>query len=119
MHVAFALMLGVRWRASRAAAGLSALWVAYPAVVTFMVVATANHWWFDAALGARHRGPPRCAAQALLARARPEAWAWQPAPGTADAARGPLRMGADVDATSRAPAAASAAREYSELARTG
>ena len=28
------------------------LWCCYPALVTFVVIATANHWWFDAYLGA-------------------------------------------------------------------
>ena len=56
-----------------------ALWVAYPALVTFTVVATANHWWIDALLGAATAALSAAAAQALLARARPDAWAWQPA----------------------------------------
>ena len=66
MHVAFALMLGVRDGADRApAAGRSALWLAYPPVVTFVVVATANHWWLDAFLGAA------VAAVAAVCRAGP------------------------------------------------
>ena len=31
---------------------LERLWAAYPAVVTFVVIVTANHYWLDAALGA-------------------------------------------------------------------
>ena len=54
--------------------------VAYPAVVTFVVIATANHWWFDASLGAATAAVSAVAAQALLARARPDAWAWRARP---------------------------------------
>ena len=54
------------------------LWRCYPAVVTFVVIATANHWWFDAYLGAATAAVSALAAQALLARARPDAWAWNP-----------------------------------------
>ena len=79
MHVAFALMLACRWRGWRAARAVRALWGAYPPVVTFVVVATANHWWFDAFARRRHRrGLGALAAQTLLARARPHAWAWDP-----------------------------------------
>jgi hypothetical protein len=46
--------------------------------VTFVVVATANHWWFDAFLGGATAAVSALAAQALLARARPDAWAWRP-----------------------------------------
>jgi hypothetical protein len=42
------------------------------------VIATANHWWFDAYLGAATAAASALAAQALLARARPDAWAWDP-----------------------------------------
>ena len=52
MHVAFALMLGVPMARIARRRWASALWSAYPALVTFVVVATANHWWFDAFLGA-------------------------------------------------------------------
>jgi hypothetical protein len=56
-----------------------ALWAGYPALVTLVVVATANHWWFDAFLGGATAAVSALAAQALLARARPDAWAWRPA----------------------------------------
>ena len=46
--------------------------------MTFVVIATANHWWFDAYLGAATAAVSALAAQALLARARPDAWAWDP-----------------------------------------
>lgn len=73
MHVAFSLMIGwplarlVRWRALRA------FWFAYPFLVTFVIVATANHFLADAALGAAVAAISAYSA-AWLARARPEAW---------------------------------------------
>ena len=59
MHVAFALMLGVPMARIARHAWVRGLWCAYPALVTFVVIATANHWWFDAFLGARDRGRRR------------------------------------------------------------
>lgn len=79
MHVAFSLMIGVpgaliaRHRASRA------FWCAYPLMVLFVVVVTANHFWLDAAAGALVAGLSALFAAQVLARARPEAWAWRPA----------------------------------------
>jgi membrane-associated phospholipid phosphatase len=85
MHVAFALMLGLSMASMTRRVWARALWWAYPLLVTFVVVATANHWWFDAFLGAVTAGISAIAAQALFARARPEAWAWNQAPRTARA----------------------------------
>ena len=79
MHVAFALMLAGSMARTARRGWARALWVAYPGLVAFTVVATANHWWIDAALGAATAALSAAAAQALLARARPHAWAWQPA----------------------------------------
>jgi len=79
MHVAFAFMIAVpavmlvRSRLARA------FWVLYPLVVTFVVIATANHWWLDAVLGIAVAAASAWAAKAAFARARPEAWAWRPA----------------------------------------
>jgi hypothetical protein len=53
--------------------------------VTFVVVATANHWWFDAFTGALVAAAAAFAAL-LFARWRPAAWAW-PAPAPAAAAQ--------------------------------
>jgi membrane-associated phospholipid phosphatase len=77
MHVAFALMVGIpamrivrhRW--------LKVLWALYPAVVTFVVVVTANHFWLDAALGALVAAISAWGASYALARARPDVWAWR------------------------------------------
>jgi membrane-associated phospholipid phosphatase len=57
---------------------VKALWWAYPLLVTFVVVATGNHWWFDAAAGAAVAAVSALAAVGF-ARTRPAAWAWMPA----------------------------------------
>jgi hypothetical protein len=79
MHVAFALMIAgpalflVRNRV------LKAFWALYPAVVTFVVMVTANHFWMDAALGALVAAASASAASYAFARARPDAWSWRTA----------------------------------------
>jgi hypothetical protein len=77
MHVAFALMLGVPMASMARRRWVKALWVTYPLVVSFVVVATANHWWFDAFSGALTAAAAAVAA-VLFARWRPAAWAWMP-----------------------------------------
>jgi membrane-associated phospholipid phosphatase len=73
MHVAFALMIGwplarlVRWRVLRV------LWLLYPFLMAFVIVVTANHFIFDAVLGALTAGASAYGAR-WLARARPQAW---------------------------------------------
>ncbi|HEX8206353.1 MAG TPA: phosphatase PAP2 family protein [Solirubrobacteraceae bacterium] len=78
MHVAFALMLAMSMsRIVRSRPARIAWWV-YPAVVSFVVVATANHWWLDAVLGALTALLSAWGAR-QLAGARPQVWALQPA----------------------------------------
>ena len=48
----------------------------YPLLVTFVVVATANHYFTDVLLGALTAGISVALAHRLLARARPEVWAF-------------------------------------------
>jgi hypothetical protein len=91
MHVGLSLILGlslVRLSSSRA---LKALFIAYPAVMTFVVVATGNHFWLDAAAGAVVAAGAFAAA-ALLARARPEAWSFR-----ADGTTPPAPAGPEVE----------------------
>jgi hypothetical protein len=83
MHVAFALMIAVPAIKLVKARWAKVLWGLYPLVVTFTVVATANHFWIDAALGALVAAASAWAAHAALARARPQAWAWRGAEATA------------------------------------
>jgi hypothetical protein len=78
MHVCFALMLSFPMVRMSRHAWAKALWIVYAPFVTFVVIATGNHWVFDAFTGALVAGVSAVAAQTLFARARPEAWAWQP-----------------------------------------
>jgi membrane-associated phospholipid phosphatase len=77
MHVAFALMLGLPMASMARRRWAKALWLSYPGLVSFVVVATANHWWFDAFAGALTAAVAAFAAL-LFARWRPAAWAWVP-----------------------------------------
>src|SRR4051794_17828134 len=79
MHVAFALMLGMPMASMARRRWARVLWRVYPLLVTFVVVATANHWWFAAFLGAAPAAVSALAARGVFARARPDAWAWDPA----------------------------------------
>jgi hypothetical protein len=77
MHVAFALMIAVPAFFLVRKRVLKALWAVYPAVVTFVVVVTANHFWMDAVLGAMVAVASASAASYGFARVRPEAWGWR------------------------------------------
>ena len=77
MHVAFALMLAVPMASMTRRRWLKALWLTYPMLVSFVVVVTANHWWFDAFTGALTAAVAAFAAL-LVARWRPAVWAWVP-----------------------------------------
>ena len=79
MHVAFALMIAVPAVSLVRHRALKLLWAAYPLLVTFVVVVTANHFWLDAAFGVGVAAFAAWAASSALARARPEAWAWREA----------------------------------------
>ena len=74
-------MTAVAWPAT---GSRSSLWSLYPPLVLFVIVATANHYWFDAAAGAWSSRRVAAVAAAQLARLRPAAWAWP-----SDAARQP------------------------------
>jgi membrane-associated phospholipid phosphatase len=80
MHVCFALMIGVpmsllvkRWPAKLA-------WRLYPVVITFVVVATGNHYLTDVFLGALTAVVSAFLADRVLARVRPHAWSFSPEP---------------------------------------
>jgi hypothetical protein len=80
MHVCFALMIGIpmsRLVHSRAA---RVIWRIYPAFITFVVVATGNHYFTDVFLGAFTAGISAVLAKQLLARARPDTWAFSGVP---------------------------------------
>ncbi len=73
MHVAFALMIGVPIARLAATRPVRWFWLAYPLLVTFVIVVTANHFIADAVLGALTAGLAAVTAR-WLARARPAVW---------------------------------------------
>jgi PAP2 superfamily len=87
MHVAFALMIG--WPLARLARNslVRALWLLYPFLMAFVIVVTANHFIFDALLGALTAGASAYAAS-WLARARPGVWRFSSVPPTGVQASG-------------------------------
>lgn len=76
MHVCFALMVG--WSLARLVGPmpLKVVWFLYPFLVTFVVVATGNHYLLDAVLGAMTAGASALVARYLLARWRPDVWSF-------------------------------------------
>lgn len=80
MHVCFAIFFGVTLGQVAKHRITRILWRAYPFVMAWAVVVTANHWLMDAVLGAVTAALSAYIAT-RLARARPAAWAWQPASG--------------------------------------
>jgi hypothetical protein len=82
MHVCFALMLGSSMTRIVRRRWATLLWRLYPLLVTFVVIATANHWWIDAALGGVTAALAWAAAAGVFARVRPDAWAWRRATAT-------------------------------------
>jgi membrane-associated phospholipid phosphatase len=79
MHVCFALMVGIPMSRLVHRRPLRLLWLLYPLLITFVVVATGNHYLTDVFLGALTAGASWLIADRLLARARPDAWTFQPA----------------------------------------
>lgn len=77
MHVAFALMVGIPCVTLVRSRVLKIFWATYPLIITFVVISTANHFWFDAATGALVAGISAITAHAALARWRPEAWSFR------------------------------------------
>jgi hypothetical protein len=80
MHTAFALLVAAPALSLARGAAARAWWSAYPLLVVFAIVATGNHFWFDAAAGAAVACAAALAAREL-ARLRPERWAWPSEPG--------------------------------------
>jgi hypothetical protein len=82
MHVAYALMIAIPLARLAQHRVTRILWALYPLLVVLVIISTANHFVTDAVLGAATAGFGAWAA-AWLARARPAAWAFQPAKATA------------------------------------
>jgi membrane-associated phospholipid phosphatase len=80
MHVCFALMISLpmsRLVHSRLA---RVLWRLYPLFIVFVVVVTGNHYFTDVVLGALTAAVSAALAKQLLARARPDVWAFSGVP---------------------------------------
>lgn len=89
MHVCIALITALPMVALVRSRLASVLWALYPPFVVLVVLVTANHYLTDIALGALTAGVSALLAGQLLARARPEVWAFrlQPSRQTVSASR--------------------------------
>ena len=79
MHVAFSTMIGVTGALISRHAITRVLWCAYPVLVFWVVVVTANHFWVDGAIGLLVAAFAAVTARQVLARVRPAVWSWRPA----------------------------------------
>jgi len=77
MHCAFAAMVGISAARLVRQPAVKAFWLCWPLLVAWVVIVTGNHYWIDAALGWGVAALSALTAQRLLARARPDAWAWR------------------------------------------
>ena len=76
MHVGFAAMIGFPMARLSSRRAIAALWCLYPLLITFVVVATGNHYLTDVVLGGLTAAGAALLSDRLLARARPDAWAF-------------------------------------------
>ncbi|MEA2157760.1 MAG: hypothetical protein QOD66_140 [Solirubrobacteraceae bacterium] len=76
MHVCFAMLVGGSMSRLVRRRALKLLWWLYPLLITFVVIATGNHYLTDVVLGGLTAAAAWLLADRLLARARPDAWAF-------------------------------------------
>lgn len=79
MHVCFATMTGWSMVKLVQRRVWKIVWALYPLWITFVVVATGNHYFTDVFLGALTAGAAALLAKQLLARARPDVWGFRQA----------------------------------------
>ena len=80
MHIGFSTMIaGTAFSIVDNRVGRG-LWLLYPIVVFFVIVATANHFWIDAAAGALVAACSALVARHVLAPVRPVQWSFRSAP---------------------------------------
>jgi hypothetical protein len=77
MHLCFALLVGTTLFRLTERRWLRLVATVYPLLVLAVIVLTANHFFFDALTGAVTALLAAIAAQWVMARIRPEAWAWR------------------------------------------
>ncbi|MGH2831290.1 MAG: phosphatase PAP2 family protein [Solirubrobacteraceae bacterium] len=82
MHVAFALMIGWPLASLSRTRVAKVLWRLYPLLIAFVIIATANHFIFDALLGALTAAISAYGAR-WLGRARPSVWRFSSTPAQA------------------------------------
>jgi hypothetical protein len=78
MHCAFACMVGIPMSRFVKTRWAKALWLCYPLYIAFVVMSTGNHYLADCVLGATTAGLAALISKQLLARARPDVWAFSP-----------------------------------------
>jgi hypothetical protein len=79
MHVAFSTMIGMTGVLISRHTITKVVWAAYPVLVFWVVVVTANHFWVDGAFGLLVACLSAVTAATILARARPAVWSFRPA----------------------------------------
>jgi PAP2 superfamily protein len=77
VHVGFALIVGVTASMLARRRWAKIAWACYPLLMLYIVVATANHYWFDGLVGAFCVGLAVLLAKYPLTRLRPDHWAWR------------------------------------------
>jgi membrane-associated phospholipid phosphatase len=77
VHVGFALIVGVTASILARRRWAKIAWACYPLLMLYIVVATANHFWFDGLVGALCAGLAVLLAKYPLTRLRPDHWAWR------------------------------------------
>jgi hypothetical protein len=77
MHCAFALMIGGSGFLVCRHWWSKAFWAAWPILIAWVVIVTANHYWVDWALGWLVALASFAIAKGALARWKPEAWDWR------------------------------------------
>ncbi|MGH2842341.1 MAG: phosphatase PAP2 family protein [Solirubrobacteraceae bacterium] len=80
MHVCFAMMTGVPMSRVVRSRWAQAAWLVYPVFIIFVVISTGNHYLTDVVLGAITSLASALLSKQLLARARPDVWAFGQAP---------------------------------------
>jgi hypothetical protein len=80
MHLCFALLVGTTLFRLTERRWLRLIATVYPLLVLAVIVLTANHFFFDALMGAVTALVAAIAAPWVMARMRPEAWAWRAVP---------------------------------------
>jgi membrane-associated phospholipid phosphatase len=76
IHVCFAILIGSPMRRLVSSRAAKLAWTIYPVWISFVVVATGNHYLTDVFLGALTAGASWLLANRLFARARPDRWAF-------------------------------------------